>query len=43
MSLPKQEEEVYEAFYRQLEAASKSQTLVLVGDFTLTSAGEARQ
>ncbi|KAJ7416114.1 glycerol kinase [Pitangus sulphuratus] len=30
---PEQEEEVNEAFYRQLEAASQSQALVLVGDF----------
>ncbi|KAJ7413876.1 mitochondrial fission process protein 1 [Pitangus sulphuratus] len=30
---PDQEEEVDEAFYRQLEAASKSQALVFVGDF----------
>lgn len=39
-----QEEEVDEAFYRQLEAASKSQALALVGDLsTLTSAGEVTQ
>lgn len=31
--LPGQEKEVEEVFYRQLEAASKSQVLVLVGDF----------
>ena len=30
---PDQEEEVDEAFYRQLEVASQSQALVLVGDF----------
>lgn len=30
--LPEQEEEVDEAFYRQLEAASQFQALVLVGD-----------
>jgi len=30
---PDQEEEVDEAFYRQLKAASQSQALVLVGDF----------
>ena len=30
---PEQEEEVYEAFYRQLQAASQSQALVLMGDF----------
>jgi len=30
---PDQEEEVDEAFYRQLQAASQSQALVLVGDF----------
>ena len=28
-----QEEEVNEAFYRQLEVASRSQALVLMGDF----------
>jgi len=30
---PDQEEEVDEAFYRQLKVASQSQALVLVGDF----------
>jgi len=30
---PDQEEEVNEAFYRQLKAASQSQALVLMGDF----------
>jgi len=30
---PDQEEEVDEAFYRQLQAASQSQALVLMGDF----------
>ncbi|PKU42646.1 glycerol kinase [Limosa lapponica baueri] len=30
---PDQEEDVYEAFYRQLEIASQSQALVLMGDF----------
>jgi len=30
---PDQEEEVDEAFYRQLKAASQSQALVLMGDF----------
>ena len=30
---PNQEEEVDEAFYRQLQAASQSQALVLMGDF----------
>jgi len=30
---PDQEKEVDEAFYRQLQAASQSQALVLVGDF----------
>ena len=30
---PDEEEEVDEAFYRQLKAASQSQVLVLVGDF----------
>jgi len=30
---PDQEEEVDEAFYKQLEAASQSQALVFVGDF----------
>ncbi|GAB0182177.1 hypothetical protein GRJ2_000683000 [Grus japonensis] len=30
---PDQEEEVDEAFYRQLEVASRSQALVLMGDF----------
>jgi len=31
---PDQEEEVDEAFYRQLQAASQSQALVLMGDFS---------
>ena len=31
---PEQEEEVDEAFYRQLQAASQSQALVLMGDFS---------
>ena len=30
---PDQEEEIHEAFYRQLQAASQSQALVLMGDF----------
>ena len=30
---PDQEEEVHEAFYKQLKAASQSQGLVLMGDF----------
>ena len=30
---PDQEEEVDEAFYKQLETASQSQVLVLIGDF----------
>jgi len=30
---PDQEEEIDEAFYRQLQAASQSQALVLMGDF----------
>jgi len=30
---PDQEEELDEAFYRQLQAASQSQALVLMGDF----------
>ena len=30
---PDQEEEVDEAFYKQLQAASQSQALVLLGDF----------
>ena len=30
---PDQEEEVNEAFYKQLQAASESQALVLMGDF----------
>ena len=30
---PDQEEEVDEAFYRQLKVASQSQALVLMGDF----------
>ena len=40
---PDQEEEIAEAFYRQLQAASQSQALVLMGDFTLTSAGKTIQ
>jgi len=31
---PDQEEKVDEAFYRQLQAASQSQALVLMGDFS---------
>lgn len=39
-----QEEEVHEAFHGLMEAASKSQALVLLGDLsTLTCAGEATQ
>jgi len=30
---PDQEEEIDEAFYRQMQAASQSQALVLMGDF----------
>ena len=41
---PDQEEEVDEAFYRQLEVASQSQALVLMGDLTtLISAGKTTQ
>jgi len=31
---PDKEEEVYEVFYRQLQAASQSQALVHMGDFS---------
>jgi len=41
---PDREEEIDEAFYKQLQAASQSQALVLMGDFnTLTSAGKTIQ
>jgi len=41
---PDQEKEIDEAFYRQLQAASKSQALVLMGtSTTLTSAGKTIQ
>jgi len=41
---PDQEEEVHEAFYRQLQAASQSQALVLMGtSTTLTSAWKTIQ
>lgn len=41
---PEREEEVNEASGRQLEAASRSEALVVVGDLsTLTSAGETTQ
>jgi len=40
---PNQEEEVDEAFCTQLQAASQPQALVLVEDFTLTSAGKTAQ
>lgn len=40
---PDQEKEVDEVLNRQLEAASQSQDLVLVGVFALTSSGEATQ
>lgn len=35
------DQEVDDTFYRQLKAASRSQALLLVQDFTLTSSGEA--
>jgi len=40
---PDQEEEIDETFYKQLQAATQSQALVLMGDFTLTSAGKIIQ
>ena len=40
---PDQEEEADEAFYKQLQAASQSQALVLMTSTTLTSAGKTTQ
>lgn len=34
--LPSQEQEVYEAYFKQLEEPSNSQTLVLMGNFSHT-------